>query len=171
MKSFSPPLPSPVTHNDIVHHFIHHKRKNLHDEFAWFANQPSFARALDEATHARNSRGKRLSHQCLLPRHVIPTSFPLLQAQSRQLERSGSFDELFDHVELTLSGIKAELCSSRTKPAQSIRYIRFPALQKSQNTLSMREPYQDGGALLIHHTSSVQTRHPALHSCGDAARS
>jgi hypothetical protein len=104
-KSFSPPLPSPVSHYEIVRHFILHKRNKLHDELAWFASQPSFARALDEAVHARDKHGKRLSHQRRLVRHVIPAAFSLLQAQTHQLEQSNSFDALLAQIELALSGV------------------------------------------------------------------
>ena len=104
-RPISPPLQTPASHGEIVRHYILHKRSRLHDELAWFAGQPSFPRALDEAVHARDRRGRRLSHQRRLVRHVIPAAFPLLQAISTQLQQSASFDDLMAQVERALSGI------------------------------------------------------------------
>lgn len=104
-RPISPPLRSPASHAEIVRHFILHKRNKLHDELDWFAGQSSFSKALDEAVHARDRRGKRLSHQRRLVRHVIPAAFPHLQKVSTQLRHSASFDDLLLHIEKALSGI------------------------------------------------------------------
>lgn len=104
-KPILPPLSEPASHTDVVRHFIRHRRELLHEELDWFAKQPSFARALDEAAHARDQCGKRLDHQRRLLRHVIPASYPLLQAQARQLDLSQSFDDLLLQVERALAGV------------------------------------------------------------------
>ena len=104
-SSITPSLQAPASHGEIVRHFILHKRHKLHDELAWFAGQASFPRALDEAVHARDPRGKRLSHQRRLVRHVIPAAFPALKTISTQLRHSASFDNLLSQIEQALSGI------------------------------------------------------------------
>jgi hypothetical protein len=104
-RPITPPLQSQPSHGEIVRHFILHKRGKLHTELARFAQQASFPRLLDEAVHARDHRGKRLSHQRRLARHVIPKAFLALKAISTQLQHSSSFDDLLHQIERALSEI------------------------------------------------------------------
>lgn len=100
-----PPLPVGATQTDIVRHYLRFRRPILHEELQWFAGQSSFALLLDEAVHARDKWGKRLSHQRRLVKHVIPTAYKLLTARESALQKAASFAELFDLVDSTLGAI------------------------------------------------------------------
>lgn len=100
-----PPLPPGSPHSEIVRHYIRFRRIKLHEELDWFASRPSFQDMLDEAVHARDKWGKRLSHQRRLLKHVIPTAYALLKAKSGRLQRAGDFDDLFGVIDGTLGPI------------------------------------------------------------------
>lgn len=56
---------------------------------------------LDEAVHARDKWGKRLSHQRRLLKHVIPTAYALFKAKSGRLQLVCDFDDLFGLIDGT----------------------------------------------------------------------
>jgi hypothetical protein len=77
----------------------------FHQELDWFAAQPSFNDVLIQAVHASDRRGKRLSHQRRLLRHVIPAAYSLLTTIRTSLESAATFDDLFALVDGALGSI------------------------------------------------------------------
>lgn len=100
-----PPFRSSWSHTEFVQHFIRHRRALLHQELEWFASQPSFDDVLFEAVHARDRRGKRLSHQRRLLRDVIPTAYKLLGTIRASLQSASTFDDLFALIDGALGSI------------------------------------------------------------------
>ena len=100
-----PPLPANPTHEAIVQHYIRFRRPVLHAELDWFATRPSFDVLLDDAVHARDQWGKRLSHQRRLVKHVIPTAYQTLKGLRAALQRAPTFDDLFALIEGALGPI------------------------------------------------------------------
>jgi hypothetical protein len=88
-----------------VRHYARYHRPRLHAELEWFVTQPSFDALLDEAVHARDNRGKRLSHQRRLAKGVIPDAYVAITGIRANLRAASDFDEIYDAIDSACGGI------------------------------------------------------------------
>jgi hypothetical protein len=100
-----PRLTKPATHQQVVDHYIRYQQPDFIAELDWFRSQPTLVKAIREAALARDSRGKRLSHQRRLLRPVTPAAWRKLRLRQRQLESCKNFSQLYRVVERALSSI------------------------------------------------------------------
>jgi hypothetical protein len=101
-----PKLTSSATHQQIVQHYIQYRQLYYLAELNWFRDQTSFYKAIREAALARNSKGKRLSHQRRLSSNVLITVWHIFRLRQRKLRNLKDFDSLYFYIDRLLSGLK-----------------------------------------------------------------
>ncbi len=79
----------------IVRTYIRKIRPRALAEINFFANQPSLDAAIEKASLAVNSRGKRYSHQRRLKRAALKQALRTLLSESGDIEQARDFDDLF----------------------------------------------------------------------------
>lgn len=74
-------------------------------EIAWFVNQPTLGDAITKAAMAENRHGKRYSHQCRIPCHVLQSALKELRAGEEVIRACVSFEDLHLFIKSTLKHI------------------------------------------------------------------
>ena len=80
-------------------------RPRAERELSWFAEQPDLATALDLATRAENTQGKRYSHQRRIPKSAMFHARQILLSAHDLIQESGSFAELYHRIEQLVGDI------------------------------------------------------------------
>ncbi len=91
--------------NAIVRVYTQRIRPKARAEIDWFQQQPTLKSAIELAALARNSRGKRFSHQRRLKKVHLEEAKQALLANSRAIAQSGNFDDLFALIEKVVGPI------------------------------------------------------------------
>lgn len=89
----------------IVRTYIREIRPHAQGEIDWFAEQPSLTDAIEKAALAKNSRGKRYSHQCRVKKVALKRALDILLDKEKALKTAQDFDELFKLVNGAVSSI------------------------------------------------------------------
>jgi hypothetical protein len=89
----------------IVRMYVQRIRSRAQAEMGWFLRQPMLGDAIKNAALARNSRGKRYSHQRRIKRAAIQEALSILSNESHRIERSRTFAELFELINTALEDI------------------------------------------------------------------
>lgn len=87
----------------IVDDYIRFDRKRAQRELAFYAQQPSLAKALELAALAVREDGKRCSHQRRIPRRSLAAARRAIERLD--LEEMASFEELHDAIEVATKSI------------------------------------------------------------------
>lgn len=74
-------------------------RPRAERELSWFVDQPDLAAALDLATQAVSSRGKRYSHQWRISRSAMSQARQALLSAHNLIQECGSFADLYHLIE------------------------------------------------------------------------
>lgn len=90
---------------DIVAHYIQHKRKPATEEYRWFTNQPTLEEAVSCAALALSEAGKRLPHQRRIPKSVLVKSRRRLLASLPTIAKAKSFEDLHQIVKSIIQPI------------------------------------------------------------------
>src|SRR5438093_13553802 len=90
---------------EVVAHYKAEKRPQAENERRWFRIQRKIHHAVRLAGLASGPHGKRFRHQYRIPRKALERASRALLRNLRRLGRCKSFDELFQQVEATISGI------------------------------------------------------------------
>jgi hypothetical protein len=91
------------TYEDVVMDYRNQYRPNHEHEREYYASRPSLEEAVDNAARAKNSEGKRSSHQRRLKQVVLDRARRRLMACD--FRACKSFDEIFDLVSDAVHGI------------------------------------------------------------------
>jgi len=89
----------------IVRMYVQRIRPRAQAELDWFIRQPTLRDAIKNAALARNSRGKRYSHQRRIKRVAIQEALSILSNESDRIERSRTFAQLFRLINAALEDI------------------------------------------------------------------
>jgi hypothetical protein len=81
-------------------------RPRAQSELDWFRKQSTLGDAITNAALAKNSEGKRYSHQRRLKRSVLEQAKDILLGSELQIGKVTSFDELLSIIEDDVAGIK-----------------------------------------------------------------
>ena len=92
----------------IVRNYLKNIRNQAQAELEWFRQQPDLNKAIEHASLAINSKGKRYGHQRRLKNEALEKARNAILAESKALEKCRSFDELF------------QLIDSRSRPIKGI---------------------------------------------------
>ena len=84
-----------MTFDAIVRTYIRRIGPRAQAELDWFIRQPTLRDAIKNAALARNSKGKRYSHQRRIRRAAIQEALSILPHESKRIERCRTFAELF----------------------------------------------------------------------------
>jgi len=91
---------------DVVQRFIECNRPLVDKEARFYQIQPNLEKVIEIAALARMPSGKRYSHQRRIPEIVLEQARDRLLTVSGDLQKSTSFQELFDIVERTIGDIQ-----------------------------------------------------------------
>lgn len=83
----------------IVRIYIRDIRPRAQSELDWFKEQPTLWDAIENAALAKNSKGKRYSHQCRLSQDALNEAHRRLRRHYKEIEGTKSFNELHSVVE------------------------------------------------------------------------
>jgi len=100
-----PKVISMSNYESIVRAYISRIRPHAKVELDWFREQPSLDSAIELASLAVNSKGKRHPHQRRLKKANLLETKSVLSANSRVLKKCRDFEELFLVVEAMLEPI------------------------------------------------------------------
>jgi hypothetical protein len=89
----------------IVRIYIAKIRPRAQTELDWFKQQPTLKSAINLAALATNSNSKRYSHQRRLKKETLERARIILSANLENIEKCGSFDELFTLIEIALQSV------------------------------------------------------------------
>jgi len=89
----------------IVRMYIQRIRPRAQAELDWFIRQPTLRDAIENAALARNSKGKRYSHQRRIKKTAIKEAFSILDDASDRIKRSRDFAELFRLIDASLEDV------------------------------------------------------------------
>ena len=89
----------------IVRQYISQIRPRLRADLEWFEHQPSLESAIGYAALAIKSNGKRQQHQRQLRKANLESAKHALLANIEAIEKSSTFDGLFDLVDAILKPI------------------------------------------------------------------
>ena len=89
----------------IVRVYIEEIRSRAQAELDWFIRQPTLGDAIEDAALARDSSGKRYSHQRRIKRAAIQKAFSLLSGALERIRRSRDFAELFHLIGAVLEDV------------------------------------------------------------------
>lgn len=95
---------SQATLGVVVAHYNSFNRATPIAELDYFSAQPSFEEAISEAALCR-VRGKRLSHQCRIPRAVLDEARMRLLSNASILGNARTFEELHADIEILIGSI------------------------------------------------------------------
>jgi len=95
-----------ATLNDIVAAYVRDFRTDAAREQRWFAIQRTIEDAIWFAAVAQGPKGQRLSHQRRIPAALLAECSRRLLAAARSLSHSRSFDQLHQHVQSIVGGIR-----------------------------------------------------------------
>lgn len=98
-------LVQPITHSQIVKHYVAHHGPALATELAWFAQKQPIPAAISRVALALGPSHKRLSHQRRLYKSVIPIALSQLQAASTRLFAVHAFVDLYSEVVAAIGAI------------------------------------------------------------------
>jgi len=103
-KTCSPPPRRLVTLEAMVREFINVYRRGELDELAFFKDL-SLEQALEFAALAKDSRGKRFSHQRRLTRQSLQLGKQAIMSKSGDFQKATSFDEVLKVVQEVTSKV------------------------------------------------------------------
>jgi hypothetical protein len=89
----------------IVRVYIEQIRPRAQAELDWFIRQPTLRNATENAALAKDSSGKRYSHQRRIKRAAIQKAVSLLSGASERISRSRDFAELFQLIGAVLEDV------------------------------------------------------------------
>ena len=92
-------------YRSIVRTYISQMRSRAQAELDWFKEQPTLNSAIEIASLAINSQGKRYSHQRRLKKANLQEAKSILLANSRNLKKCRDFEELFSVIEMMVEPI------------------------------------------------------------------
>lgn len=103
-KTCTPPTRRLVTLEAMVREFIGRYRAGERDELTYFKELP-FDQVLEFAALAKDSRGKRFSHQRRLTRESLQQGKQAIMGIRRSLEKAESFEEILKMVQSIASKV------------------------------------------------------------------
>jgi hypothetical protein len=89
----------------IVRMYVQRIRPRAQAELDWFIRQPTLRDAVENAALARNSSGKRYSHQRRIKKVAIQKALAILSDAADRIQRSRDFSELFQMIDTALEDV------------------------------------------------------------------
>jgi hypothetical protein len=89
----------------IARMYVQRIRPRAQAELDWFISQPTLRDAIENAALAKNSRGKRYSHQRRIKRAAIKEALAILSDASDRIKRSRDFAELYQLIDTALEDV------------------------------------------------------------------